>query len=113
MCSKKKGKLEELLKDREELLKQNPELKELQKKIDLALLEVGDDPETRMILLTKLMMKQLQEELVPAVEELIKPYQNVISLHERMRELRDNLEEVRKRSELDIIQPPKKKKIVH
>lgn len=112
MGAKKKGKLEQLLKEREELLKQNPELIELQKKIDLALLEVGDDPEARMILLTKMMMEKLRDELVPAVEELIKPYNNVISLNERMQELKDNLEKARKQSELDIKQIPKKK-IVH
>jgi recombinational DNA repair ATPase RecF len=112
MAAKKKGKLEELLKDREEFLKQNPELREFQKKIDLALLEAGDDPHARMTVLVKMMMQQLGEELLPAVEELIEPYQNVISLNERMQELKDNLEEARKRSELDIIKSPKKK-IVH
>lgn len=42
-----------------DLLRKNPELRELQKDIELALTKAGDNPQNRMFVLRQLMMKSM------------------------------------------------------
>lgn len=109
MDSKKKGELQRLLEEKEKILEQNPELKKFQDQIDLALLEAGDDPEARLMVIIKMMLGQLGDELIPTVEKLIEPYKNVVSISDKLEELKKNLKRAKDQSEENVENNPKKK----
>ena len=62
--------LEELLKERDRLLKNFPELQILQFEIDELMGKVGDDPFERTLALNRLMINFLKENFIPGLQFL-------------------------------------------
>ena len=61
-----------LLREKENLLKKNPELQEYQDEIDSQLSTVGDDPLLRCEKLVEMLMHKMQYELLPAKNHAFK-----------------------------------------
>ncbi|MDA8792096.1 hypothetical protein N9N67_02550 [Bacteriovoracaceae bacterium] len=64
--------LKALLQEREEFLKNNPELREFQEQIDRELEKIGDDPLSRAQKMNQMLIKKMSEELLPAMGALKK-----------------------------------------
>ena len=62
--------IDQLIQELEELIKENPGLAPLQKKLDRLLETVGDDPEKRMALLSGLLMDHFKDNFMPRLLEL-------------------------------------------
>ena len=62
--------LKNLLREREKLLILRPELHILEFEIDRKLLEAGNDPIKRMLLMNKMLIKHVNKALLPAIKTL-------------------------------------------
>lgn len=63
--------IEELLKERDELLKKCPELVEVQQALEKSLDSLPDNPEIRMIFLMKALSKQINNAFIPSLDILL------------------------------------------
>ena len=60
----------EFIKQREKLLKEHPELKPVQKKIENTLIKVGQNPDSRAKAVFEQMFQQYEKELSPVLSEM-------------------------------------------
>lgn len=67
-----KKKLEDLLQEREQLLTLRPHLHLLQFEIEKRLLEADDDPIKRMLLMNRMLVEQVNQAFLPALDSLAK-----------------------------------------
>jgi hypothetical protein len=62
--------IDDLIRQRDELLKEHPELRKVQEEIDTLLAPLGDNHLLRAQLLCKIMVETLKNRLIPAMQDL-------------------------------------------
>lgn len=73
--------LQQLLKERDDLLSAYPKLKPLQAEIDARLKEVGDDPVQRIQVIHNMLDDIVKNELEPSINELNETIGEYLNLH--------------------------------
>lgn len=68
--------LQELIRERDNLLACHPELRVLQFKIEEYLMDI-DDPQERMILMNRLLLEYMRKKFIPAVETFLQLNRNL------------------------------------
>ena len=97
MMVKKIGKtLEELIAERDELLKNNPKLRQVQDKLD-GLLAGKEDPAERIMICLGMMIEGINNELLPEIHSLVGPLHNVISMTQYTLEMNLAMDSIRKK----------------